>query len=220
MQLPTPLRCISRTPRAPPRSAPASSATPSSSVVSATECTSGIGQRAVDQDAMPGIRHIGELRDVVAAQQIVELVLQLTEPAPRRPWRSCSSSRQRGRRHSSDTRQIGDIAIFRPAPAPRPPSLGVSRDKIARRVRRSGMATRRRQDYLEFQRMFGRRIPRERGARCLPKRSEAAPKRVKRRPPMSDLFRNRAGALALVLALTLALWALVFAIVGLIWGGF
>jgi hypothetical protein len=37
---------------------------------------------------------------------------------------------------------------------------------------------------------------------------------------MSDLFRNRAGALALVLALTLALWALVFAVVGLIWGGF
>src|SRR5215472_3673649 len=36
-QFPVPLLCISRTPRAPPRSAPASSATPSSSLVSATE---------------------------------------------------------------------------------------------------------------------------------------------------------------------------------------
>src|SRR5438105_4772113 len=40
-QLPVPLDCISRTPRAPPRSAPASSATPSSSVVNATEWTPG-----------------------------------------------------------------------------------------------------------------------------------------------------------------------------------
>src|SRR5262249_55175047 len=41
MQLPTPLDCISSTARAPPRSAPAISATPSSSVVSGIECTSG-----------------------------------------------------------------------------------------------------------------------------------------------------------------------------------
>src|SRR6266542_6456517 len=34
-----------------------------------------IGQRAVDQDAVAGIRHIGELGDVVLAQEIVELVL-------------------------------------------------------------------------------------------------------------------------------------------------
>jgi hypothetical protein len=40
-QLPTPLLWASSTPRAPPRSAPARSATPSSSVVSATEWTSG-----------------------------------------------------------------------------------------------------------------------------------------------------------------------------------
>jgi hypothetical protein len=33
MQLPTPLDCISKTPRCPPAQAPASSATPSSSVV-------------------------------------------------------------------------------------------------------------------------------------------------------------------------------------------
>ncbi len=41
MQLPTPLDCISSTARAPPRSAPAISATPSSSVVRAMERTSG-----------------------------------------------------------------------------------------------------------------------------------------------------------------------------------
>jgi hypothetical protein len=35
----------------------------------------GVGERAVDQDAVAGIRDIGELRDVMAAQQIVELVL-------------------------------------------------------------------------------------------------------------------------------------------------
>ncbi|MEY9464310.1 hypothetical protein ABH973_004723 [Bradyrhizobium ottawaense] len=34
MQLPTPLDCISKTPRCPPAQAPARSATPSSSVVS------------------------------------------------------------------------------------------------------------------------------------------------------------------------------------------
>ena len=78
MQLPAPLYCINKTPRAPPRSAPAISATPSSSVVSATELHARIGQRAVDQDAVPGIRHIGELGDVVAAQQLVKLV----RPAP------------------------------------------------------------------------------------------------------------------------------------------
>jgi hypothetical protein len=35
---------------------------------------------------------------------------------------------------------------------------------------------------------------------------------------VSDLFSNRAGTLALVLALTLALWALVFALGSLVWG--
>jgi len=35
---------------------------------------------------------------------------------------------------------------------------------------------------------------------------------------VSDLFRSRAGTLALVLALTMALWALIFAIAGLVWG--
>jgi len=34
---------------------------------------------------------------------------------------------------------------------------------------------------------------------------------------VSDLFRNRAGTLALVLALTLALWALVFVVVSMVW---
>jgi len=33
-----------------------------------------------------------------------------------------------------------------------------------------------------------------------------------------DLFRNRAGTLALVVALTMALWALVFAIASIVWG--
>jgi hypothetical protein len=36
---------------------------------------------------------------------------------------------------------------------------------------------------------------------------------------VSDLFRNRAGTLALVLALTLALWVVVFTLVGIVWGG-
>jgi hypothetical protein len=35
---------------------------------------------------------------------------------------------------------------------------------------------------------------------------------------VSDLFRNRAGTLALVVALTLALWALLFAIASIAWG--
>jgi hypothetical protein len=39
-----------------------------------------IGKRAVDQDAVAGIRHIGELGDIVSAQKIVEIVL----PAGRR----------------------------------------------------------------------------------------------------------------------------------------
>ena len=35
----------------------------------------GIGKRAVDENAVAGIGHVGELGDVVAAEQIVELVL-------------------------------------------------------------------------------------------------------------------------------------------------
>jgi hypothetical protein len=35
---------------------------------------------------------------------------------------------------------------------------------------------------------------------------------------MSDLFRNRAGTLALAVALTMALWALVFTIISIAWG--
>jgi hypothetical protein len=35
---------------------------------------------------------------------------------------------------------------------------------------------------------------------------------------MSDLFRSRAGTLALAVALATALWALVFAIISVAWG--
>jgi hypothetical protein len=35
---------------------------------------------------------------------------------------------------------------------------------------------------------------------------------------VSDLFRNRAGTLALVVVLTMALWALVFAVISVAWG--
>jgi hypothetical protein len=79
-QLPVPLLCISSTPRAPPRSAPASIATPSSSLVSATEWTLRIGERSVDQNPMAGIGNIGELSDIVAVQQIVEIVLPPAGP--------------------------------------------------------------------------------------------------------------------------------------------
>ncbi len=34
-----------------------------------------VGERAVDQDAVAGVGHIGELRDLVLAQQVVDLVL-------------------------------------------------------------------------------------------------------------------------------------------------
>ena len=34
-----------------------------------------IGERAVYQDPVAGIGHVGELSDIVAAQQIVEIVL-------------------------------------------------------------------------------------------------------------------------------------------------
>src|SRR5256885_12630271 len=74
MQLPVPLDCIKRTPRAPPRSAPAKRHT-LFLCGQRDRLRAGIGERAVDQDAVAGIRHIGELRDVVAAQQVVELVL-------------------------------------------------------------------------------------------------------------------------------------------------
>jgi hypothetical protein len=80
-QLPVPLLCIKRTPRAPPRSAPASIATPSSSLVSTTEWTSGsASDRSIDQDPVAGIGHIGELSDIVAAQKIVEIVLPPDRP--------------------------------------------------------------------------------------------------------------------------------------------
>ena len=35
----------------------------------------GIGERAVDQDAVARVRHVGELRDLVLAQEVVDLVL-------------------------------------------------------------------------------------------------------------------------------------------------
>jgi hypothetical protein len=77
MQLPTPLLCIMRTPRAP---------------------HVGIGQRPVDQDAMPGIGHVGELGDVVLAQQIIHLILPAHGgvgfgPGTHRRLSSCFQSR-------------------------------------------------------------------------------------------------------------------------------
>ena len=35
----------------------------------------GIGERAIDENAVAGIGHVGELGDVVATEQIVELML-------------------------------------------------------------------------------------------------------------------------------------------------
>ena len=67
-QLPTPLDCIRSTPRWPPAQAPASSATPSSSVVSGIRAHRGRAQHALDQLRMPGIRHIGHLTDIEALQ--------------------------------------------------------------------------------------------------------------------------------------------------------
>ena len=75
MQLPAPLDCISSTPRAPPRSAPASIATPSSSVVSATEWTSGSASERSIRTRCPASGHVGELGDVGRPQLIVEAVL-------------------------------------------------------------------------------------------------------------------------------------------------
>ncbi len=39
-----------------------------------------IGERSVDQYPVTGIGHIGELSDIVAAQQIVEIVLPPARP--------------------------------------------------------------------------------------------------------------------------------------------
>jgi hypothetical protein len=39
-----------------------------------------ISERSVDQDPVAGIGHIGELSDIVAAQQIVEIVLPPARP--------------------------------------------------------------------------------------------------------------------------------------------
>ena len=39
-----------------------------------------IGERSVNQDAVAGIGHLGELSDIVAAQQIIEIVLPPARP--------------------------------------------------------------------------------------------------------------------------------------------
>ena len=52
----------------------------------------------------------------------------------------------------------------------------------------------------------------------MPERKTAATKRRNRWPPVSEFFRNRAGTLALVLAVTLALWALILAVASMVWG--
>jgi hypothetical protein len=39
-----------------------------------------IGERAVDQNPVPGIGHISELSDIVSPQQIIEIVLPSAGP--------------------------------------------------------------------------------------------------------------------------------------------
>src|SRR5215469_7338456 len=70
MQLPTPLDCISSTARA----AQIGAGDQRHALLLGGQrdrMNVGIGERAVDQDRMPGIRHIGDLRDAVLAQQVV-----------------------------------------------------------------------------------------------------------------------------------------------------
>ncbi len=74
-QLPTPLDCISSAERWPPSQAPAASAMPSSSVVSATSRMSGIGLAARDQPRMAGVGHVADLADVGALEHLEQLVL-------------------------------------------------------------------------------------------------------------------------------------------------
>ena len=100
MQLPTPLDCISSAQRSPPSQAPAASATPSSSVVSATSWMSRIGAAALDQPRMAGVGHIADLAHAGALERGVQPVrpiglrgrVHVGSPASRSGGRSPSSS--------------------------------------------------------------------------------------------------------------------------------
>jgi len=133
MQLPVPLLCTNRTGRAPPKSAPASSATPSSSVGQCDRMRLRIGERPVDQKPVAGIRHIGELSDIVPAQQVIEFVLPFC-------WRvvafvhkggplvETSANAINGRPNASRTQPNTGLSLSRQRTRPhrrgRPPRLG------------------------------------------------------------------------------------------------
>lgn len=81
------------------------------------------------------------------------------------------------------------------------------------------MAAWREQGYAQPTENIGRRIPRQGSALCKhfgvwPREPATAVS------PVTSLFRNRAGTLALILALSLALWAAVLAVLGAMWGLF
>ena len=85
MQLPTPLDCSGQTPRSPPSHAPASIATPSSSVVSVTTRVFGIGLEGTDQTAVAGVRHHRDLANAGVLQHAIDLRPAMSAgPAPPR----------------------------------------------------------------------------------------------------------------------------------------
>jgi hypothetical protein len=76
LQFPVPLDCISKTPRAPPEIGPGEQR----DALLSRQChrmNLWVGQRAVDQRLMAGIRNIGELGDIVPAQQRIERVVSI-----------------------------------------------------------------------------------------------------------------------------------------------
>ena len=75
MQLPTPLDCISRT-RA--RAAEIGAGDERDAFLlggQGNRMDLGVGERAVDENAVPGVGHVGDLGNAMAAQQVVEIML-------------------------------------------------------------------------------------------------------------------------------------------------
>ena len=133
MQLPTPLLCISSTPFSPPSQAPASSATPSSSVVSLTTRMALVFFAQLDQARVPGVGDDRHLAHAGRLEQRVHLVgpggfggfFHLDSVNERRERRAgtdhtifAAAATRQPRMPASHCRQCGKIAhAYRHAPS-------------------------------------------------------------------------------------------------------
>ena len=80
------------------------------------------------------------------------------------------------------------------------------------------MAAWRESDYAQLSDKMGRRIPGSAGSALCKDLGAPPGEPATQRRRVTNLFRNRAGTLALVLAVALALWVPVLAVIGAIWG--